>query len=146
MFTSKYQLVQEPRQAGVSIYCCTPGTHEVRDIIRTPVTVSSKLIKLFNAAPDNDRAALDWGLRADARDATRRLFNWLRESGTTSADIPRFSRVIRELAERVHQAYTAYQRLGYDQGTTAIRLKNRQTVSYRPLPAWSALVPDRRDR
>jgi hypothetical protein len=112
MFTSDYQLVQESSEAGVSIYCFKAGTREVADIVRTPVLVSRELVRLFNAAPEDDRAAREWGIRADARDATRRLCNWLQAAATASAvDMLRFSSVIHELAERVRLACAASHRL-----------------------------------
>jgi hypothetical protein len=112
VFTSNYQLVQEPHKAGVSIYRCKAGTHDVTDIIRTPVAVSSQLITLFNAAPHDDRAAREWGIRADARDAARRLFQWLRAAATSTTDIVRFAAVIHELARRTQEAFAAFCRLG----------------------------------
>jgi hypothetical protein len=114
MFMSNYQLVQEPRRVGISIYCFKPGTHGVADIVRTPVPVSSELVRLFNAAPEDDRAAREWGIRADARDATSRLFKWLRAEATSTADMLRFAPIVHELAERVLQAYLATTRLRHN--------------------------------
>jgi hypothetical protein len=111
MFTSNYQLVHEPNETGVSIFCFKPGTHEVGDIIITPIPVSCELVKLFNAAPEDDRAARDWGIRADARDATMRLFKWLRAAAIATKDMPRFASVIHELAERELKACAASNRL-----------------------------------
>jgi len=111
VFTSNYQLVQEPNKAGVSICRYNPGTHEVADIIRTPVPVSAEIVKLFNAAPHGDWAAREWGIRADTRDAAKRLFQWLR-APTSIADMVRFAPVIHELARRVQEAFAANNRLG----------------------------------
>jgi hypothetical protein len=129
MFVSDYQLVQEPHQPGVSICCFAPGTREVSDIIRTPIPVSSELVALFNAAPYDDQAALQWGIRADARDTNWRLFRWLQASATMPAHMSPCARIIQELAERVHQAYSAYSRLGYGQRVTAARQRIKPTVS-----------------
>src|SRR5215469_14689968 len=106
MFTSHYQLVQEPDEDGISIYCFKPGKRDVSDIIFTPVPVSSELVTLFNAAPADDWAAREWGIRRDARDATKRLLTWLR-AATSIADMLRFLPVIRELARRVQEAFAA---------------------------------------
>jgi hypothetical protein len=112
MFTSNYQLVQEPSEAGVSIYCFKPGTREVADIVRTPILLSAELVWLFNAAPEDDWAAREWVIRADVRDAIMRLCNWLQAAAAASTvDMLRCAPVIHELAERVRQACAASNRL-----------------------------------
>jgi len=111
MFSSNYQLAQEPRRLGISIYCFKPGTYGVADIVRTPVPVTSELVKLFNAAPEDDRAAREWGIRADARETNKHLLRWLRGATTSTDEMLRLAPVVHELANRVLQACAASSRL-----------------------------------
>jgi hypothetical protein len=124
MFTSQYHLVQEPDEAGISISYFTPRTPNRCGIIRTPVPVSSELVTLFNGAPQDDQAAYEWGIRADARGASKRLFQWLR-TATSTDDLLRFAPVIQELARRSQEAFAAANRLG------KITLRNRNTPEHR---------------
>ena len=110
VMSSNFRLQQCEGESGVTIVEFDKSTGAVFGTMTTTISMSPALINIFNAAPQDDRAALQWGASQEARTAHGRLIRWLWQDGVGRPQSQRWA-FVEDLWSRQNEARAAFTRL-----------------------------------